>query len=241
MHDTDLTTVCFIFARGGSKGLPRKNILELGGKPLIGHSIDIALANPRLKTVIVSTDDPTIAKVAITHGAEVPFMRPRELARDTTPELVAWRQAVEWYQKERGQFDIFLSLPATSPFRQQKDLDDCLDLLIRDPKADGVITVRDAERSPYFNMVTLDKDGYAGLVIKPQGSISRRQDAPVVYDMTTVAYAMRPAFILSGLNLFDGRLRVLRVPAERALDIDTPFDFVLAEAILWNLTNHQKE
>lgn len=231
MHNTDLKAVCFIFARGGSKGLPGKNIRMLSGKPLIGHSIDIARANPRLVSVIVSTDDPVIAEVARTHGAEVPFMRPPELATDSAPEWLAWRHAVEWYQRERGEFDIFLSLPATSPFRCQDDVNACLDLLARDPAADGVITVRKAERSPYFNMVTLDADGYAGLVISPEGNVARRQDSPVVFDVTTVAYAVRPRYILSGDRLFGGRLRTVQVPPERALDIDTPYDFMLAETI----------
>jgi N-acylneuraminate cytidylyltransferase len=238
MEKTDFKAVCFIFARGGSKGLPGKNIRMLGGKPLIAHSIDIARANPRLAAVIVSTDDPAIAEAARTHGAEVPFMRPPELATDTAPEWLAWRHAVEWYRRERGDFDIFLSLPTTSPFRRQEDVDACLDLLAGDPAADGVITVRNAERSPYFNMVTLDAGGYAGLVIRPEGNIARRQDAPVVYDVTTVAYAVRPAYILAGERLFDGRLRVVRVPAERALDIDTPYDFMLAEAIAAHLAAH---
>jgi N-acylneuraminate cytidylyltransferase len=238
MQKTNFKAVCFIFARGGSKGLPQKNIRPLGGKPLIAHAIDIARANPRLTTVIVSTDDPAIADVARAHGAEVPFMRPPELATDTAPEVLAWCHAVEWYQRERGEFDIFLSLPATSPFRHQEDVDACLDLLVGDPAADGVITVRDAERSPYFNMVTIDGTGYAGLVIRPPETVSRRQDAPVIYDVTTVAYAVRPAFILSGARLFDGRLRVVRVPAERALDIDTPYDFMLAEAIAAHLSTH---
>lgn len=235
---TDLKSICFIFARGGSKGLPGKNIRLLGGKPLIAHSIDIALANPRLAAVIVSTDDPEIADVARAYGAEVPFMRPQELATDHAPEWLAWRHAVEWFRRERGDFDIFLSLPATSPFRLAEDVDSCLELLAGDTNADGVITVREAERSPYFNMVTLDAGGYADLVIRPTEYVARRQDAPVIFDVTTIAYALRPSFILEHEQLFDGRLRVVNVPAERALDIDTPYDFMLAEAIAAHLANN---
>lgn len=231
MEKTKRDTVCFIFARGGSKGLPGKNIRLLAGKPLIAHSIDMARQCDRIETVIVSTDDPAIAEVARANGAEVPFMRPTELASDTAPEWRAWRHAIDWYEQERGVFDIFLSLPATSPFRQLEDVSACLDMLTGDLAADAVITVRDAERSPYFNMVTLDPNGYAGLVIRPDGDIVRRQDAPVVYDVTTVAYAVRPQFIRRSERLFNGRLRVVKVPAERALDIDTPYDFLLAEAI----------
>ena len=237
MERIDIKSVCFIFARGGSKGLPRKNLRLLGGKPLIAHSIEMARSNPRLKSVIVSTDDPAIADVALSYGAEVPFIRPAELATDSAPEWLAWRHAVQWYNQARGDFDIFLSLPATSPFRHQKDVDASMNLLVGDNLADGVITVRGADRSPFFNMVTLDESGYAKLLIRSEDNISRRQDAPVVFDVTTVAYAIRPSFILSSERLFDGRLKMLHVPPERALDIDTPYDFMLAEAIFSQLTD----
>lgn len=227
----DARCIAFIFARGGSKGLPGKNIKPLAGKPLIAWSIDAARACPGIETVIVSTDDPGIAVVARAHGAEVPFMRPEELAQDDSPEWLAWRHAIRWFQAERGAFDIFLSLPATSPFRAVADIEACLATLRDDPATDIVITVRNAERSPYFNMVRHDERGYARLVIEPSGAVSRRQDAPRVDDITTVAYAARPAFILAADRLFDGRVRSVCVPAERALDIDTPYDFMLAECI----------
>lgn len=224
-------TVCFVFARGGSKGLPGKNIKPLAGRPLIGHSIGVARACARIETVIVSTDDPAIAEAARGQGAEVPFMRPAELASDTAPEWLAWRHAIEWFERERGPFDVFLSLPPTSPFRSLEDVEACIDALVSDPAADAVITVREAERSPYFNMVSLDAKGYAGLVIPPKAGISRRQDAPQVFDITTVAYAARPAFVRRADRLFDGAVRSVQVPAARALDIDTPYDFELAQAI----------
>lgn len=224
-------SICFIFARGGSKGLPGKNIKPLAGIPLIGHAIQTAKAVPSIETVIVSTEDAQIAEVAKSFGAEVPFVRPAELATDSAPEWLAWRHAVQWFERERGTFDIFLSLPATSPFRSPEDVIGCIQTLHADPGADGVITVRDAERSPYFNMVRLNEHGYAALVIPPDQTIARRQDAPAVYDITTVAYAARPAFILRASGLFQGTLRTVNVPAERALDIDTPYDFELAQAI----------
>lgn len=223
--------VGFIFARGGSKGLPGKNIKNLAGKPLIAYSIETALACDSLETVIVSTDDPEIAQVARDFGAETPFMRPAELAGDTSPEWLAWRHAIEWFNKDRGELDIFVSLPATSPFRAVSDVDACIAALHDDPSADIVVTVREAERSPYFNMVSMDESGYARLVIESAKSVSRRQDVPAVYDMTTVAYAARPSFVLNAARIFDGRVRTVLVPAERALDIDTPYDFMLAECI----------
>lgn len=223
--------IAFIFARGGSKGLPGKNIKSLAGKPLIAWSIDAARACPGIESVIVSTDAEEIAEVARAYGADVPFTRPAELAQDQSPEWLAWRHAILWFQAARGPFDIFLSLPTTSPFRAVEDIEACLTTLRDDSATDVVITVRDAERSPYFNMVRHDEQGYARLVIEPDAQVSRRQDAPRVHDITTVAYAARPEFVLNSERLFDGRVRSVSIPAERALDIDTPYDFMLAECI----------
>lgn len=231
MSNIESRTIAFIFARGGSKGLPGKNIKPLAGKPLIAHSINIAKACPFIETVIVSTDDEAIAAVAREYGAEVPFMRPPELATDTAPEWLSWRHAIEWTMREKGHFDHFISLPATSPFRNVADVRACVQTLEEDSATDIVITVKNADRSPYFNMVVIDEDGRADLVIKPQNEVSRRQDAPAVYDMTTVAYAARPEFVLRAQRLFDGKVKTVNIPPERAMDIDTPYDFMLAQAI----------
>ncbi|WOK35105.1 acylneuraminate cytidylyltransferase family protein [Sphingomonas sp. C3-2] len=227
-----MTARAFIFARGGSKGVPRKNVRLLDGKPLIGYAIDIARACPSLGDVIISTDDDEIAQTALTLGARVPFRRPAELASDTASEWLAWRHAIEWTREhDGGDFDVFVSLPATSPFRAVEDVEACIAMLRNDPAADVVVTVRKAERSPYFNMVFLNDDGAARLVIRPEHGVTRRQDAPQVYDMTTVAYAARPDFVLSRNGIFEGRVRVVEVPPERAMDIDTPYDFAIAEYI----------
>lgn len=231
MNNIKQRVIGFIFARGGSKGIPGKNIKPLAGKPLIAYAIETARACPLLETVIVSTDDPAIAAVACEHGAEVPFFRPAELAADNSPEWLAWQHAIRWAQAERGNFDIFVSLPTTSPFRRVEDVTACIDVLRSNPETDAVITVRQAERSPYFNMVCLDEVGHARLVIEPTQSVSRRQDVPEVFDITTVAYAARPDFVLAAGRLFDGKVRTVGIPVERSLDIDTPYDFMIAECI----------
>jgi CMP-N-acetylneuraminic acid synthetase len=223
--------IAFIFARGGSKGVPGKNIKPLAGKPLIAHAIAVARATPGIDTVIVSTDDEAIAAVGRAYGAEVPFMRPSELAQDTSSEWLAWRHAIAWVQQHRGAFDLFVSLPTTSPFRAVDDVAAVIAAMAADPQADIAITVAEANRSPYFNMVKLGTDGYAELVIAPDGRVTRRQDAPAIFDITTVAYAARPAFVLRANGLFEGKVCAVPVPAERALDIDTPYDFLLAEAL----------
>lgn len=223
--------VAFIFARGGSKGLPGKNILPLAGKPLIAHAIATARACPRLETVIVSTDDQAIAAVARENGAEVPFLRPAHLAQDDSPEWLAWRHAIDWFQRERGDFHSIVSLPATSPFRAVADVEACLELLHSDPATDIVITVREAATNPHFTMIRHDGDGYARLLMEAEHPVARRQDAPPVFDVTAVAYAARPDFVRTAGRIFDGRVRTVLVPPERALDIDTPWDFRLAECI----------
>lgn len=227
-----MKATAFIFARGGSKGLPGKNIRPLDGKPLISWSIEHALAVKRIEHVIVSTDSEVIAAVARDYGAEVPFIRPAELARDDSPEWLAWRHALNYLLDTNGALpEAMVSLPATAPLRLPFDIENCLDEYEKGD-VDMVITVTDSHRSPYFNMVKSNVDGTVGLVIPPQSAIARRQDAPAVYDMTTVAYVARPEFVMTRNATFEGRVRAVHVPLERAIDIDTLLDFQLAECLL---------
>lgn len=218
----------FIFARGGSKGLPGKNIKELGGLPLLAHGIRLAQAMDRVERVFVSTDDAQIAAVAVQFGAEV-IDRPQALATDTASEWMAWQHAINHVRAQGLDFDVFLSLPATSPLRNAQDVGNCLDALQTD--VDVVITVTPSARSPYFNMVSTDEAGFAHVVIGTE-AFKRRQDVPPVYDITTVAYVARPEFILTHSGLFEGRVRTVVVPKERAVDIDDEYDFKVAQALL---------
>lgn len=224
--------IAFIFARRGSKGVPGKNIKLLGGKPLIAHSIELALKCPSIAKVIVSTDSPEIAEVAKKYGAEVPFLRPAHLAEDNSSEWLAWRHAVTEVQKAET-FNYFISLPATSPFRSVEDVDNALSLLKED-KVDFVISASPSERNPWFNMIKLGETGFVELVNIPATPIVRRQDAPKVWDVTTVVYATTPEYILTHSKIFEGNVKFVEVPKERALDIDTPYDFMLAEFLYSN-------
>lgn len=227
-----MKAIAFIFARGGSKGLPGKNIRSLGGKPLIAWSIEHALAVNRIESVIVSTDSEEIATVARQYGADVPFIRPAEFARDDSPEWLAWRHALNYLMDTNGVLpEVMVSVPTTAPLRFPLDIENCLDEYEKGD-ADMVITVTDAHRSPYFNMVKTNADGTVGLVISPQSAIARRQDAPTVFDMATVAYVVRPAFVMTHNATFEGRVRAVHVPTERAIDIDTLLDFQIAECLL---------
>lgn len=213
--------------------MPRKNIKLLAGKPLIAYAIDTAKAVPLIDRVIVSTDDAEIAQVAKQLGADVPFMRPVALAQDKTPELLAWKHAIEIMETKLGHpVDVMVSVPTTSPMRNSEDVARCLQLLLSSD-ADIVVTVTEAHRSPYFNMVTLDGDQNAKLVIPSIGGIlTRRQDAPVVYDMTTVAYAVRGSYIKTTNAVMAGKVKAIVVPKERAIDIDTLLDFEIAEFLI---------
>ncbi len=227
-----MRVVALICARGGSKGLPDKNIRLLAGQPLIARAIGQARAVKRINRVIVSTDTEQIAGVARAAGAEVPYLRPAELAQDDSPEWLVWRHALRFLEEsEWGRPDALIVVPATAPLRSVTDLERCLDEFEKGG-VDVVITVTDAHRSPYFNMVRANADGTVGLVIPPEGPIVRRQDAPVVYDMTTVAYVAAPAFVTTRNGIFEGRVRYVHVPVERALDIDSPLDFRIAECLV---------
>lgn len=220
----------FIFARGGSKGLPGKNIKPLAGKPLLQYSIESAMASDLIEKVFVSTDDADIAAIAKLNGAVV-IDRPGELASDQSPEWLSWRHAIKWVKERYGEFNIFVSLPATSPLRGVADIDAAIQKLEKQ-KADICISVTEASRSPFFNMVKQCKNGYVELVSKPKSEVARRQDAPKVFDMTTVVYAAFPEFILNNYGLFSGKVTSIEVPKERAVDIDDIYDFKFAEVLV---------
>lgn len=227
-----MKVIALICARGGSKGLPGKNIRSLAGKPLVAWSIEQASSVMRISRTIVSTDSEEIAAVARKAGAEIPFTRPEDLARDDSPEWLVWRHALDYLKSSTGSFpDALIVIPPTAPLRSTGDLERCLDEFERG-ESDIVITVTDSHRSPYFNMVKVSSDGTVGLVIPPQGPIVRRQDVPPVYDVTTVAYVVRPEFVMNHPGIFSGRVRHVHIPSERALDIDTGLDFMIAECLM---------
>ena len=227
-----MTSYAFIFARGGSKGIPGKNIKPLQGKPLIQYSIEVALQTSGINNVFVSTDDADIAKVSRSNGAIV-IDRPIELAQDDSPEWQAWKHAISWVREQYGDFEEFISLPATSPLRSVKDVESAI-LKRSNIGADICIAITPANRSPYFNMVKELDDGLIELVNKPINPISNRQEAPEVFDITTVVYVANVEFIMSHDNIFDGVVTSVVVPRHRAVDIDDMYDFNFAESILNN-------
>jgi N-acylneuraminate cytidylyltransferase len=224
--------IAFIFARGGSKGLPYKNIKMLNGKPLIAWSIEHAKSVKRVDRVIVSTDSEKIARIAREYGAEVPFMRPADLATDNSPEWLSWQHGLKYLENTDGCLpDLMLSIPTTAPLRNVNDIDKVIDEY-KKSDTDIVIVVTESHRNPFFNIVKEGVDGYINLLGSGDEVISRRQDCPKTYDITTIAYALRPSFVLNKNSIFEGRVRQVIVPKERSIDIDTLLDFEIAEHMI---------
>ena len=223
--------IALICARGGSKGLPGKNIKQLNGIPLIGWSIKIAKQIDRISRVIVSTDSEEIAKIALEYGAEVPFIRPENLALDNSPEWSVWRHSINYLENHQSdKIDALVVLPVTAPLRTIRDVNKCIDLFEKGG-TDSVITVSESNRNPYFNMTSNDSKGYSSLVIQSDKGITRRQDAPEVFDMATVAYVVDTNFIKEFNGIFEGRVKNVVIPRERAVDIDNMIDFKIAECL----------
>jgi CMP-N,N'-diacetyllegionaminic acid synthase len=221
-------TVATICARGGSVGVPGKNIKPLLGKPLICHTIEQALAVPGIDRVFVSTDSEAIAEVARQAGAEVPFLRPAELATSSAPKLAVIRHLVEWIETHVRPVTRIVDLDPTSPLRDLADIEICLAML--DAETDVVITAYEAEKNPYFNMVEAQPDGNIRLVKPLSGGVVARQAAPKVYAMNASIYVWHRHSLDKGL--WEGRTRLHVMPRERSVDIDEPLDFDLVELLM---------
>ena len=224
----------WVFARGGSKGLPRKNVLPLCGRPLIAYAVEIALKSRYISEIFVSTDDREIADAAAAAGAKIPFMRPAELAQDKSPERLAWRHAIEWNrtQTEYPRMDVMVSLPATAPLRTAEEVDRAIELYL-EGGADTVIAVSRSARHPAFNMVYVDDAGYAQTILsKYEKFSSNRQSYQPAYDITTAVYVTDPDFVMRVDRYLDGRTQAVEIPEEDGIDIDTPLDFKVAEMIM---------
>ena len=220
----------FTFARGGSKGVPRKNVRLLGKKPLIGWAIELSQQLPFVTAHYVSTDDQEIADVSLSFNAQI-IERPDELASDTASEWLAWQHAVNHLiaQGIARDEDIFLSLPATAPLRTLDDIQGAYQQFLTNG-LDILVTATDAQRNPYFNMLKPSVQG--GFELVCQGDAHRRQDAPVCYDMTTVCYLTTFDFVKRASGVLDGSVDMYRVSPRSAVDIDTEQDFRLAEFYL---------
>jgi len=220
-----------IGARKGSKGVPGKNFAPLHGKPLIDWSLDQLFANPRVGRVVVSTDDPAIHAHAIVRGALDIGLRPAALATDTAPKWGVWQHALAEAEARIGPVSAFLDLDCTSPLRLPQDIDSALDLY-ETQHPDMVMSVCEARKNPYFNLVEPDATG-ALQVSKPlPGGVWSRQEAPPVYEHVGVVYVVNPDYLRRARTIYEGRVIPCILPAERCHDIDTPHDLRLVEFLL---------
>lgn len=215
-------------ARGGSKGLPGKNIRPFLGKPLISHSIDAARESGLAGRIVVSTDDPEIAAVALSCGAEVPFLRPSEIAGDASPVLAAALHALDWWTTQYGGDPRWLLLlQPTSPLRTAADILQAFEQL-QSADADAVVSVTEAKSHPHW-VKTLDDRGFLKPFVQGQSSPARRQDLPPAYALNGMLYLVRVAALREEGAFCPRRSLPLPVPASRAIDIDSEHDFLIAE------------
>lgn len=225
-----MTVYGAIFARGGSKGISGKNLREISGQSLLQIAIELGVTSEGIDRVLVSTDSTDISKAAVRAGAEVPFLRPSEMAGDASPEWHAWQHLVR-HLLEHGasSSDTLVSLPATSPLRNKDDIRRAIKLFeLRN--FDLVLGVTETNNSPWFNMVNRGPAGDVSIILPPDGmSVTRRQDAPPTYNITTNVYVTSLGFVLSSSGIFSGRVGSILIPQDRAIDIDTELDLEIAQ------------
>lgn len=220
-------------ARGGSKGIPHKNIKPLAGRPLIAYSIDVARELcPEQNRIILSTDDPAIADTARGLGLTVDYMRPADLATDSAGSREVMLDAMDWADARGIAYDCVVLLQPTSPLRTADDVRAALELYT--PQVDMVVSVEPAACNPYYNCFETDVDGFLH-ISKGDGLLTRRQDAPPAWTYNGAVYVINPQSLRAMPMGSFGRRVPSPMPAERSIDLDTPRDWAVAEAIMSTL------
>ena len=221
-------------ARGGSKSIPRKNIKDFAGYPLIAYSIAAGVAADSITRVIVSTDDEEIADIARNYGAEVPFLRPEEFSRDNTPDLPVFQHALEWLQsKEEYRPKIVVQLRPTSPLRRKELIDQAVLRLLERPEADSIRTICIPFQNPY-KMWRISADGFMKPLLSidlPEPYNLPRQALPEIYWQTGYVDAAWSETILDKNSMTGDSILPLVIGAEEWIDIDSPDDWVRAERL----------
>ena len=226
-----MNVVALITARGGSKGIPRKNLAPVAGKPLIAWTIAAALASRHVSRVLVSTEDAETAAVSRAHGAEVPFLRPPELAHDDSTSFDVAAHALRWLaEHDHSEPDYLLLLQPTSPLRTAADIDGAIDLS-RERDADAVLGVCEASPHPYLARRVDDRGVLADFIPLAQKP-SRRQEYPPAYILNAAIYLNRPASLLATRSFQPPGALAYIMPQERSLDIDSPWELRLADLLL---------
>jgi CMP-N,N'-diacetyllegionaminic acid synthase len=221
--------LAIIPARGGSKGIPGKNIKELNGKPLIGYAIEEVGKSKYIDKLIVSTEDKEIAQVSKRFGAEIPFLRPMELAADDTPGIQPILHAVKWFHEKGSCFDFVICLQCTSPFRKTKQIDEAIEKLVKEG-ADSIVSVCESEISPYWM-----KKVENGILKDFLGNIpfyARRQDTPMVYRLNGAIYLAKTEVLNKHKNWYTENTIPFIMDKLSSIDIDDILDFKFAELLM---------
>jgi len=238
MHETDdmsqpTRILGIIPARGGSKGIPRKNLVSLCGRPLIAYTIEAGLSSEMLSRLVVSTEDAEIAAEARKLGADVPFLRPTELATDDARSLPVVQHAVKAVEAEEGaRFDVIVMLQPTTPLRTAGDIDEGIRLLL-DTGSDSVVSVVDVGANHPYRMKRIDESGrLVNFVDQGFEDMRPRQELPPVYIRSGDLYIARRAVVMEQNTLVGDKCRAVVIPEKRAVNIDTPLDLLRAEQAL---------
>ena len=224
-----MKSLVIIPARGGSKGIPHKNIKPLNGKPLIYYTMDVARQIVGDEYICVSTDDPEIIQCVEAYGLKVPFTRPAELATDKAGTYGVLLHALNFYEQQGRHFDNIILLQNTSPFRTAKQVEEALKLY--KPGIDMVVSVKECPENPYYNVFEEDEEGFLN-ISKGDGSITRRQDAPKVYEYNGAIYIINTESLKQAdLGHFKHRVKYV-MDDMTSIDLDTMFDWKMAELII---------
>lgn len=231
--DSAPTILGVVPARGGSKAIPRKNLAVLANKPLIAWTLEVALESGSLDRLVISTDDPQIAEIGKKLGAEVPFLRPTELATDTSTSMDVILHAIRWFDdNERYQPDYVLLLQPTSPLRTVTDIRESIKLALA-KRADSVVSVCETHLHPLW-MKGVNEEGRLVHLHPQSAAPTRRQDLPSVFALNGAIYLALRTFLLSERTFVSDRTYAYVMPENRSLDVDTPWDLYLADLILRN-------
>ncbi len=231
----DNNALYIIPARGGSKGIPRKNIKLLNGKPLIYYSIDVARKLTDDTHIILSSEDDEIINVAKQTGLRVDYRRPLHLATDTVGSREVILDAMNYADIQGIKYDKVILLQPTSPFRTIEDVKNCINLY--NNNVDMVVSVVEASCNPYYNCFEIDsKSGYLN-ISKGDGKYTRRQDVPKALEYNGAIYVINPISLIEKMMGEFSRRVPYEMPRERSLDLDTPMDWIIAETIMKSVKN----
>ena len=233
-----MNILCTIAAREGSKGVPGKNIRNLNDKPLMLYSIEQAQKCGIFTHIVVTTDSEEIVEMANNHGVETWFLRPRELATDQSAKYPVIKHALLESEKYFNiKYDSIIDLDVTTPLRNTEDIQMAYRKFI-DENSDMLISVTSAKKNPYYNMVEFDKHNNLKIVKELNNWPTRRQDAPRVYNINASIYIWKRDYLISNggslILMLKGKTSLYQIPEERAIDIDSEFDFRIVESLIKN-------